>query len=227
MQKHRQLALYVTGCTACALAAALPYVSSASIPSPRELSAGLTLIGLFAVVGAAARGLRFQRKLRRFLRLLLAGNYDAGVKVSRARDEVRALELDLETFGEQLRAYDTLRAERVRTVQLLLDVVMEQVDHPFLLLDVKRGVLELNTRFQTQFGAGQRKFSLSSLTKIESNGPLALLLEKAVETEKTPQEGRVTLQLPGSATACTLDARVFPIKNSQGAVEHALLASPS
>lgn len=224
MHKHRQLALYGTGCAACAAAVGVPIIMHPVPDLFIDIAVGLCLIGITVIAWAAGRSLRFQSRLRRFLRQLLAGNYEAGIRVSGSRDEIQTLERNLEKLGQQLRTYDKLRADRVRTVHLLLDLVMEQVSQPFLLIDVKKGLIELNPSFQAQFNAGQRKYNLSALTKIETNNPFSLLLEKASDTDKTAQEGRVPLHFPGSSSPGTLDGRFYPVKNAQGEVDLVLVA---
>ena len=223
MKKYRQIELYGVGLAACAVATTLSVVLDCGTAQRAAIAAPLFAFGLVLILYAATRALRFQGKLRRFVRHLLAGNYEVGVHVSRTHDEIHALEKDLEKLGEHLRTYDQLRAARVRSTQLLLDLVMEHVCQPLLLLEVKKGILECNPSLQTLLNAGQRKFNLSAVTKIAANASFISLLEKTVATEKAPQKGQVNLQLPGAASAHLLDLLFCPVKNSQGDVEQVLI----
>lgn len=195
----------------------------------RLVGSAFFVAGGWVALGAVAwRAEGFRRKVRGLLRHLLAGNFEVGVGVSGwGPDEIAELETSLEKVLDHLRRYDTLRAERVASTVRLLDVLQENMSQAAAVLDVARETVGYNASLRSLLGISQRSVSLAALRRIEANAGLMDFIQRAAETEKSVQEGRVHLQLPAEDAHRDLQVRLIPVKGKDGKVSHVVIVATS
>ena len=200
---------------------ALTRLGHADAPAALGIAACLALsLWLYGTL----RSVSFVRRLRRLARRLLAGEYEAGMRTkNRYTDELGQIEKLLDDLTEQLRIYDSLRAERVRVNHLALHALLEAVGEPAALFDPSRGILETNSAFQSMFNAEIQGLSLAALENIEDNRELAAMFHAVLEKQKTPINGRVLMRLPAQRTKRELHVRMIPIKDRETEVRLVLL----
>ena len=176
------------------------------------------VIGVAAFAFLVLRIGSFYRKLRQFVRLLLAGNFEAAIRGAgyQYSDEITRLEKDLNAFAEQLRTYDRLRAERVQTHRRAVDMLLEHTSQPVMVLDVERETLACNPSLCGRLGVEGKAMALPAVEAVEDNRALVALLRAAGDEQKTAQSGAVAVRLPGQESAVTLNVKVVPVGSREG-----------
>lgn len=186
----------------------------------------LFVAGLGLLAGSLVRIGRFARRLDRFLDQLLSGNYEAGVSVSGVcRDEISGIERGLDELTEQLRAYDRLRADRVRIVRSMLDALWENIPEPVMVVDVETGTVECNSAFRALFGSGGQVPALAALKNLDANAGFEELLDSVVETKKPVAARNVRFQMRPAEEPRDLDIKLVPIKDKADTVRNVLLVT--
>jgi hypothetical protein len=92
-----------------------------------------------------------------------------------------------------------------------------------MMLDVRDGAMECNPAMLALLGLTHRTVSLKAVESIAANRRFTALIRRAVETERTIQQGRVALQMPAHEHARELDVRVVPIQTGDAELESALV----
>lgn len=155
---------------------------------------------------------RFKLKLTHFLRQILAGNYEAGVRTSQwVRDEVTVLEDMINKHAEHLRAYDKLRAERVATSARALDLLLFEVPCPVAAADIQKTVLRLNPSARSVFDVEQESFSFEALENQPPNAPFLHALESVRAQSKETLELDAALQFPGREARGPVNFKFVPV----------------
>jgi len=216
MRKHRLLILFVAALICVTLSVLVQ--STSLLLSVSVLTAGLGLL-----IYVAVRVARFSRRLRGFLKLLLVGNYEVGMTTSVTRaDEVSDLDRHLEKLAEQLRTYDALRASRVQQCQRSLDLITEHTVQPMIILDVEKETLESNPAMRLLLDITTQTVSLKAIEKIPTNKDFMAMIHRAVDSEKTVQEGLIHVQFPAKDSQKRMLIRMLPLKD-RGEVVHSLI----
>jgi PAS domain-containing protein len=224
MRRHLFSLTFVGACLLAAGGYALLLPRGPLPPHARTVSLGLALAGLIGLACCACMAFRFRRRLVRFVRELLDGNYKTRMEVGRrAPGEIACLERMMNGLAEQLRTYDALRAERVRVHHNALETVLQTVSQPILIVDVEQNIVSFNAAACALFGTEQNTVSLRALQKAPRNKPLAGLLKNAIETEKVPREASVQVQFPGQAAHGKYAIRIVPVRGDQDEVGRAIL----
>jgi PAS domain-containing protein len=171
-----------------------------------------------------ARIFTFRKKLYHFLRLLLAGDYEAGIRTRRLlHDELSTLEDLANRLGERLREYDRLRADRVAVTARALDLTVRNSSELLVTADPEKESLIFNPAAQKQLGISGKSWSFESVFKPEANAAFARLFTRAVSGSKTNTEGSCQLQLPGMEQAVALHVLILPLRDRGETVRFLLI----
>ena len=221
------LTLMLLLASACWLSALLPLLPLADF-SVVATSLILSVLSLALIVTVLVRIARFRAQLLRLLRRLLAGDYESGISVSaRPVDEVTVLERLLDRLTGQLREYDGLRTERVRDIQRALDVLLENVTQPAMLLDTRRELLQCNPPWRDAFGIAQQSISFAAVERIPTNASFIELVRGVVDDDKSPKRATVRLQIPPQESHRDVTLQIVPVKPGNGDIHYAfILACP-
>ena len=158
----------------------------------------------------------FRRRLSNFLRHLLAGNYEVGVKtVPFLRDEVRDLTDLLNKAADRLRVYDDLRAERVAFSYRALEAIWRNATDGIIIADMEETVFRFNPAAQVLFGMKQQSVAFDAIVKNDANRDFADFFRAVSETEKTLQERKVGIQVPARDSRRELLVRMVPLKDQR------------
>lgn len=182
-------------------------------------------LGLLCWSYLTLRIVGFRIRLFKFLRKILANDYDAGIRTrTRFTDEVSRLEGLANRVAERLQTYDRLRAERVsihaRALELLLDRSAEQL----AIMDIQQEVFLFNPAAQKALGIARKSFSFESVLKPDINKEFSNLFNDAVSGRKTLTEGFSRLQLPGMSDPVYVGLQFTPLRDRDEAVRFALLS---
>jgi PAS domain-containing protein len=176
-------------------------------------------IPLLIVVFAAStlylsvRMLFFRQRLTAFLRHLLAGDYQAGIReIGWFRDEVLEISRLANRAAERLAAYDRLRAERTGLSYRALEQVFKTVDDPLMLVDVEKLTARVNPALQRMCGVQQHVYDYRSIEMQPENNRLRRLLLVVALRDRLPTEGNAMLKLPPNGTAAPVMLRFVPLK---------------
>ncbi len=185
---------------------------------------GLLLAGGLFMVFLLLRVLRFYNRVYTLLRRLLSGDYEVGLPISpHWKDEFTALEDLLNQVTDTLRQYDTLRINRIRQLRMTLDLVLQYSDEPMGLFDVEKGVVNFNPAMMNLLNTDRNTVKLETLKNLEANQAFVDLLMKAIDTEKSSQQGNVSLQLPGQEVTVSTNVYTVPYKGKDEAVSLAIV----
>ena len=185
----------------------------------------LLVTGIASFAFLSYRMIGFQRQLRRVVRQLLEGNYDVGIRrFSVLNDETTILENELNKLADQLREYDRIRAERVRTSFQAFDELFRLSPQGLLIVDVEKSSFRMNPAMQKRFGIEQETFSFEALDNIPANQPFWKLLRRVIHEEKVPVDTQISLQIPVRNTKLMLPLQLRPLKNNNGNVIMVIMA---
>jgi len=166
----------------------------------------------------------FFKRLRRFLRLLLAGDYDAGIRTrKKSNDEISALENTANQVADRLRTYDRLRAARVSMYSRALELLLLQSKQGIITANVEKETFSLNPVAQKILGVTRNSFSFESVLKPQINDSFSTLFNRAVSGRKTNTEGFCPLQLPGMQSPARLSFLIMPLRDRDETVRFAVL----
>jgi len=186
--------------------------------------AAVFLAGIGSLGYLTARIVILHRKLERFVRQLLTGDYTAHVAPSRwITDEATAMETMLKKLAEQLQAYDALRASRVGMNARALNAVLRNVKRAVIIADVEKYQFRFNPAALALFGAEQDTCSFEALENLPANRPFMALFKWIVRTEKVPVEREITIQLLPYGSQRTSQARIVPLKDKAELVQMVLI----
>lgn len=167
---------------------------------------------------------RFRGRAYTFLRHLVAGDYETGLPESqRWQDEITELEAMFNKLVARLREYDELRTRRIRQLRMTLNLVLDHTEQPMALYDVEKGTFDFNAVMSGMLDAPKQTVALRTLENIEQNKPFLEMLIRAIEEEKSEQEGRVTIQFPGHETPREASVRIVPFKDKDERVPLAVI----
>jgi hypothetical protein len=181
---------------------------------------GLGVLGALCWIFVTFRMLRFHRGLHRFIRRLLASDYETGIRVgSMINDDLSEDARMCTRLAEQLRTYDVLRANRVSLTHRALDVVLESAGETIFLYDVPKQALRINEPLQELLGSDKFRFSADTLREIAGNAPFFRVLDGIVAQERTDMQADTRLRLPGSHADVAIRIRFVPLKGHRENVD--------
>jgi PAS domain-containing protein len=223
----RPLTLLLFAAAGAAAAAVLLLLPHLGIPAIR---AALVLLAaaaaLLITVGMRMTG--FLRRLARLARRLMDGDFESGMRVAkRPADEVTVIERRMDCLAQRLRGFDMLRTARVLDLQRALDLLLQHLDRPVMLFDVRREVLECNPGWRETFGIAQQSLPFGAVERIPENAPLIALLRRAMETGQSPEPSHVHFRLPPQESARAVTLRIVPVKEGDGAVDYVFVLARS
>ena len=149
----------------CGLAAGLTAWPSA----PVSVRLGFCLffaIGMLCWAYLTIRIIGFRVRLFNFLRQMLAGEYEAGIRTRhRFADEISRLEALTNKFAERLQTYDRLRADRVSIHARAFDLLLDRSAEQLAAIDLQQEVFLFNSSAQKALGIERKSFSFESMLK--------------------------------------------------------------
>ena len=182
-------------------------------------------IGVLCWSYLTVRLIGFRVRLFNFLRQLLSGDYEAGIRTRRRfTDEVSRLEALSNRFAERLQTYDRLRADRVSTQSRAFDLLLDRSTEQLAAVDVQQGAFLFNPAAQKALGIERKNFSFESVLKPDINGEFKDLFNDAVSGRKIRNEGFSWLQLPGMSDPVYVGIEVTPLRDRDEEVCFAMLA---
>lgn len=211
------LALYCTGFLVAILRS--PFLHAQFFILLSLFAAGLAVWGYLTV-----RLSVFRNRLASFFRLLLAGDYEAGIKVAaHISDEISKLSELTNKAAEQLRVYDTLRAERVGICHRTLEIVHQNAAQGIIIANMEKGQFRLNPAALSLFGMEQGSLSFDTMEKQEGNEQFMTLFYDVTKSEKVPREDLVTIHVPARDLKREVAVRMIPVKDSDEKVKTVLI----
>ncbi|MBU1694731.1 MAG: hypothetical protein KKC51_12305 [Verrucomicrobia bacterium] len=176
----------------------------------------LLALGFFSWLYLMLRLTAARRRLTGFLRRLLAGDYETGMR-QRARfpDEVTGLADLANQLAERLQAYDALRAERVAFSYRALDLLHQQVAEPILLADIEKEVFRLNPAAKQFLDMEKDTVAFDALRAQSANQAFMDLFHEAAEKEKSGKNGVVPMQIMPGRDPLEVQVRIWPLKNKK------------
>ena len=200
------------------------------LASAPPLNARFFLVALLFVIGCGAltyltvRAMLFRRNLHHFLRRLLSGNYDTGIRTyPHLNDEIAQLERLLNNLGDRLRTYDRLRAQHVAANRRALDMLFCLTPQPALLLKVDSGTLQINPAAQAFLDTDQQTMNLDTLDNYPTNGAFVSLVRSTIDHTKVPSSDGLSLTWPGKKTERGLFVAVLPVEDASERVWMAVI----
>ena len=170
----------------------------------------------------------FRKRLYNFLRLLLAGDYEAGMRTrEKHTDEIFVLEDLANQVADRLRTYDSLRAARVSIHSRVLDLLLLQSKEAVITANVEKEIFVFNPVAQKILGVKRKTFSFESVLKPSVNEAFSRLFNQAITGRKTNTEGLCFLQLPGMQAPARLSFLMMPLRDRDETVRFAVLTIDS
>lgn len=211
----------------CGLTSAL--IGWAETASPiRWILAALFLLSLLCWSYLSLRLFGFRKRLRNFLRLLLAGDYEAGIRTrENFTDEISNLESLANQVAERLCAYDRLRAGRVSIHSRVVDMLLVQSKEGLITANVEKETFSFNPVAQKILGITRKSFSFESVLKPTGNEAFNKLFQQAVTGRKVNTKGICQLQLPGMQAPARLGFLMMPLRDRDENVQFAILSIES
>jgi len=167
----------------------------------------------------------FRIRLFNFLRQLLAGDYEAGIRTRRRfTDEISRLEALANRFAERLQTYDRLRADRVSIQARAFDLLLDHSPEPLAAVDVQQEAFLFNPAAQKALGIERKNFSFESVIKPDINSEFRDLFNDAVSGRKIRTDGFSWLQLPGMSDPVYIGVDFIPLRDRDEEVRFALLS---
>lgn len=182
-------------------------------------------LGLLCWSYLTGRIVGFRIRLFKFLRLLLANDYEAGIRTRRRfTDEISRLEGLANRVAERLHIYDQLRANRVSIHARAFDLLLDRSAEPLAAGDVEKETFQFNPAAQKTLGIERKSFSFESVLKPDINKEFSDLFTDAVSGRKTVTEGFSWLQLPGMSDPVYVGVQFTPLRDRAEEVLFALLS---
>lgn len=193
-------------------------------PPTSGLIFALTAIILIGWSALTLRLLTFRKKLYHFLRRLLAGDYEAGIRSRKLiNDEISRLEEMANQVAERLREYDRLRADRVSVQARALDLTVRNSGEMLITADTEKETLIFNPAAQKRLGISGKSWPFEAILKPNDNATFARLFNRAVSGSKLNTEGNCRLKLPGMDNPVMLHILILPLRDRNEAVRFILI----
>ena len=156
----------------------------------------------------------FRIRLFKFMRQILANDYEAGIRSrSRFTDEVSRLEGLANRVAERLLIYDRLRADQVSIHARAFDLTLDRTPEPLAAGDAEKEVFLFNPAAQKVLGIERKSFSFESVLKPDINKGFSDLFNDAVSGRKTLTEGFSWIQLPGMSDPVYVGLQFTPLRD--------------
>ena len=173
-------------------------------------------LGIMAWLYIFIRIVIFQKKMMEFINHLLKGNYEVGVKSNKLFiDEIHQLEEGINKVGAQLKAYDSLRAEKVDLSRRVLSLILKNVSQGVIMAHMEKKTFQLNPVIQSLFQVEQEELTFEAIEKQEGNSEFMTLFDDAAIKDKVPKEGMCSLQLPAHGLTRKISFKIVPLKDKQ------------
>ena len=200
------------GCLALSILVVLEFVNTGRVEVFFLLAFLVAGCGALAFLGLRFRF--FRKRLETFIGHLLAGKYDASMRVSRRiDDELTRLERLLNKLAGQLRSYDELFAERVSMSHRAFELLFRMTDQGVIMADAEKKIFRFNPPALGLFGLEQRVFSFDAIEKLPANDDFSKQFRQVLEENKLPMETTVTLQIPVRNEQRRFRAKLVPLKD--------------
>jgi nitrogen fixation/metabolism regulation signal transduction histidine kinase len=166
----------------------------------------------------------FRQNLIRFVRRILANEYEAGIKISHlCEDEVSALSRQINKMAEQLVVYDGLQRDRISVMTRALDIVCHTVKSGIVIFDINKNEFRFNPGVQAVFEVEQEAIAYEAIALQPGNREFVRVLKSAIEKGAIVSNVRVSLELPVRKTQRDLFISITPVKDKNEAVDLAII----
>lgn len=166
----------------------------------------------------------FKKRLFHFLRLLLSGDYETGIRTKdHFIDEISSLENLANDVSERLRIYDRLRADRVSVHSRALNLLLQRAKEGQILAHIEKGTFTINPAAQQTLSIQRNNFSFESVLQASENEAFRTLFEQVIEKKKVNTEGKCHLQLPGMQQPIPLSLLFLPLRDRDEVVTFAII----
>lgn len=195
-----------------------------------EKTLGWSLLALSALfllcwIYLSLRLFGFRKRMFLFLRRLLAGDYESGIKTrERFTDEISQLEALSNQVAERVQTYDRLRADRVSIHARALDLLLIQAKDGLITANAEKEIFLLNPVAQKILGVTRKSFSFESVLKPSTNKSFDKLFQNAFTGRKVNTDGRCFLQLPGMSEPVEISCLMMPLRDRDETVRFAVLS---
>lgn len=208
----------------CGIIAGLSAWPQAGAPVRWTFAAFFTL-GMICWCYLTVRLIGFRVRLFNFLRQMLSGDYETGIRTRRRfTDEISRLEALSNRLAERLQTYDRLRADRVSIHARAFDLLLDRSAEPLAAIDIQQEAFLFNPAAQKALGITRKNFSFESVLKPDINGEFREFFNDAVSGRKIRNEGFSWLQLPGMGDPVYIGVEFTPLRNKNEEVCFVLLS---
>jgi PAS domain-containing protein len=194
---------------------------------PRAAQIPLIIASILAMIGwlyITIRMFLFKTRLRRLLKLIFEGNYDAGMKDDdMLADELCSMNNFINKVVARLKENDGLRAEKVELKSRALELVSRMTVDGIMVADIEARNFQLNPVVQEMFGLKLEQLDFDAIEKRPANAAFFKAFWNAVKHERVPKETDVSLQLPIRDTTHEITATILPIKDRTETVKIAII----
>lgn len=182
-------------------------------------------LGMLCWSYLTVRIIGFRVRLFNFLRQMLSGDYETGIRTRRRfTDEISRLEALFNRLADRLQTYDRLRADRVSIQSRAFDLLLDRSSEPLAAIDLQQEVFLFNPAAQRSLGIARKNFSFESVLKPDINGEFRDLFNDAVSGRKIRNEGFSWIQLPGMGDPVYIGVEFTPLRDKDEEVRFALLS---
>ena len=174
----------------------------------------LIILGVIFWLIISIRTLIFKKKLVVFIKRLIAGDYQAGIKLRfKSEDEITRLVNLINKLGDQLRVYDDLRSQNVSLNYRALDIIFTTVKEGLIIADVGKRTLRFNLAAQSIFDVEIENIMFDTMERQTENRQFYELLKDTIERTKYYKKCDVIIKLPIRNLTRKLNITVFPLKD--------------
>jgi len=193
-------------------------------PAVRLCIATLFALSLLCWGYLTRRVFGFHKRMFLFLRRLLAGDYETGIRTRKHfPDEISNLESIGNQVADRLRIYDRLRADRVAIHARALDLLLIRSKDGLITADIEKEIFLFNPVAQKMLYIKRKSFSFESVLKPAANEGFKRLFQRAVSGRKVNTEGNCLLQLPGMSAPIPLSSLIMPLRDRDETVRFAVI----
>ncbi len=184
----------------------------------------LGLLYSATIVYITLRAFRFHRRLIKYFRRLLTGDFSTGIHdISWINDEITLLTEMATNTASHLDTYDRLRADRTALSLRALDVLFRRASRKIIMADMDKSQFKFTKTLQKAFNVDQDIFSFASIENQKNNEHFFRQFLLAAIKDAQVKDFSARLELPVRESALDLNFKFVPIKDKSEKVRIAFL----